>query len=198
MKLSPNKITAHNAGWRSLFRIRGSHRWPGVCEFRRSPMKLVFIALLPALLAGCVERDLADLARYDKAQLARYERYNRGSVSEAKRALEEVIDEARRNRGKFKHYYGAEWEVCLCYGRLALIAEHEGDPQSAQRYWDLAVDAQLQYQKDERKWGRANPRVDVLNEGSDVYERVSRDSIRNFLLGLEKDQQISWKLEHEK
>ena len=30
-----NKITAHNAGWRSQFRFAGSVSWPGVCEFRR-------------------------------------------------------------------------------------------------------------------------------------------------------------------
>ena len=29
----PNKITAHNAGWRSQFRFAGSVFWPGVCEF---------------------------------------------------------------------------------------------------------------------------------------------------------------------
>lgn len=32
----PNKITAHNAGWRSQFRFRGSPHRPGVCEFYRS------------------------------------------------------------------------------------------------------------------------------------------------------------------
>jgi hypothetical protein len=32
---SANKITAHNARSRTQFRIRGSRRWPGVCEFHR-------------------------------------------------------------------------------------------------------------------------------------------------------------------
>jgi hypothetical protein len=31
----PNKITPANAGGRPRFRFRGSHRWPGVAEFRR-------------------------------------------------------------------------------------------------------------------------------------------------------------------
>jgi len=31
----PNQITAHNAGWRLLFRYRGSRHRPGVCEFNR-------------------------------------------------------------------------------------------------------------------------------------------------------------------
>jgi hypothetical protein len=30
-----NKITLHNAGWRTQFRIRGSRHWPGVAEFHR-------------------------------------------------------------------------------------------------------------------------------------------------------------------
>jgi hypothetical protein len=29
----PNKITAHNAGWRIQFRFAGHVFWPGVCEF---------------------------------------------------------------------------------------------------------------------------------------------------------------------
>ncbi len=35
MNRAPNQITAHNAGWRSQFRIRGSRHRPGVCEFHR-------------------------------------------------------------------------------------------------------------------------------------------------------------------
>jgi len=31
----PNQITAHNAGWRILFRFAGSVFWSGVCEFWR-------------------------------------------------------------------------------------------------------------------------------------------------------------------
>ena len=34
-KKMPNKITAHNAGWRTQFRYRGSRHQPGVCEFCR-------------------------------------------------------------------------------------------------------------------------------------------------------------------
>jgi hypothetical protein len=32
---APNKITAHNAGWRSQFRFAGGVFWSGVCEFWR-------------------------------------------------------------------------------------------------------------------------------------------------------------------
>jgi hypothetical protein len=32
---SPNKITAHNAGWPSQFRFAVSVFWSGVCEFQR-------------------------------------------------------------------------------------------------------------------------------------------------------------------
>jgi hypothetical protein len=34
--ITPNKITAHNAGGPSQFRFAGSVFWPGVCEFHRS------------------------------------------------------------------------------------------------------------------------------------------------------------------
>jgi hypothetical protein len=32
MKRTDNKITAHNAGWRSQFRFAVSVLWPGMCE----------------------------------------------------------------------------------------------------------------------------------------------------------------------
>jgi len=32
---SPNQITAHNAGWRLLFRFAVGVFWSGVCEFQR-------------------------------------------------------------------------------------------------------------------------------------------------------------------
>jgi len=32
----PNKISAHNAGWRSQSRFAGNVFWSGVCEFWRS------------------------------------------------------------------------------------------------------------------------------------------------------------------
>jgi len=31
--MAANKITAHNAGWRSQFRFAGSVFWSSVCEF---------------------------------------------------------------------------------------------------------------------------------------------------------------------
>jgi hypothetical protein len=37
MSISPNQITAANAGWRTQFRFRGSRHRPGVAEFHRSP-----------------------------------------------------------------------------------------------------------------------------------------------------------------
>jgi hypothetical protein len=169
--------------------------WDGVWKLA---MKRVFIAVLSIALVGCVDRDQVDLARYNKTQLARYDRYDHGTIADAKQALHEIIADAQQNRGELKYFYGAEWEVCLCYGRLAIIAEHEGEQQSAQKYWDAAVEAQLQYQKDERAWARSNPGVRVPNQESDVYERVSPDAIRKFLAGLERDKQIAWKHENGK
>ena len=31
----PNKIAAHNAGWRSQFRFADGVLWPGMCELER-------------------------------------------------------------------------------------------------------------------------------------------------------------------
>lgn len=33
--LSPNKIAAHNAGWRLQFRFAGGVLWSGMCELGR-------------------------------------------------------------------------------------------------------------------------------------------------------------------
>ena len=35
--MTPNKITARNAGWASQFRFRGLRQWSGVREFYRWP-----------------------------------------------------------------------------------------------------------------------------------------------------------------
>ena len=37
--MTANKITAHNAGWRTQFRFAGSVFRPGVCEFWRWAVK---------------------------------------------------------------------------------------------------------------------------------------------------------------
>ena len=161
-------------------------------------MKTALLILLSIGLVGCVDRDKVALDRYNQAQLARYNRYEHGSISEAKKALQEILTEVQQYRGKLKYFYGAEWEACLTYRRLALIAEQEGDQQSAQKYWAAAVEAQLRYQKDEREWARSNPHVSVPNQDSDEYERIAPDAIRKFLAGLEKNKQISWKHENEK
>jgi len=36
--MMPNKIAAHNAGWRTQFRFAGSVFWSGVCELHRSAL----------------------------------------------------------------------------------------------------------------------------------------------------------------
>jgi hypothetical protein len=140
-----------------------------------------------------MNRDAAALKAYLQAQNERYNRYESGSVPEAKQALREIIAHAQEQRGKLKLFHGAEWETALCYGRLALIAESEKDLQAATNFWKTAVDAQLQYQKDERAWARSTPGVQVPNQNSEVYEATSPDAIRKFLLALETNKPAPWK-----
>jgi hypothetical protein len=126
-------------------------------------------------------------------QQQRYGRYESGSIPEAKQALHEIIACAQEHRGKLRLFYGAEWETALCYGRLALIAEQEKDFQAATNLWKAAVEAQLQYQKDERAWARSTPHVRVPNQESDVYEPVPADAIKKFLIGLEAKRTVAWR-----
>jgi hypothetical protein len=156
-------------------------------------MKSVFPILLCVLIIGCTSRDEAALRAYEAAQQQRYSRYDSGSVPEAKQALHEIIACAQEHRGKLKLFYGAEWETALCYGRLALIAEHEKDFQAATNLWKAAVYAQLHFQKDERAWARSNPHVQVPNQDSDVYEPVPADAIKKFLIGLEAKRTVAWR-----
>jgi hypothetical protein len=156
-------------------------------------MKITLFTLLCCLLVGCMNRDAAELKDYLEAQNERYTRYETGSVSEAKQALRDIIACAQEHRGKLRRFYGAEWETALCYGRLALIAEAEGDLPAATNYWVAAVDAQLLFQKDERAWTRSNPRVHVPDQDSDVYKSVTPDEIRGFLIGLETNTPIAWR-----
>ena len=155
-------------------------------------MKRAFPILLCVVLIGCADRDKAALKEYEKAQPQRYDRYDSGSIPEAKQALREIIAYAQEHRGKLKLFHGAEWETALCYGRLAMIAEHEKDFQAATNFWKSAVDAQLQYQKDERAWARSNPHVQVPNQESDFYEAVSADALKDSLIRLESHRTVAW------
>lgn len=156
-------------------------------------MKNALQILLCLLLVGCANQDAAALKAYLQAQDQRYKRYENGDVSEAKQALRELIACAQEHRGKLKLFHGAEWEVALCYGRLALIAESENDQQAATNLWKAAVDAQLQSQTEERAWARSTPHVQVPDQNSDVYTPVSPDAIKRFLIGLESNRPIAWR-----
>ena len=156
-------------------------------------MKNAFQILVCLLLIGCTNRDAAALKTYLQSQDERYKRYESGNVPEAKQALREIIAYAQEHRGKLKLFYGAEWEIALCYGRLALIAESENDQQAATNLWRAAVNAQLQFQKDERAWARSTPHVQVPDQTSDVYKAASPDAIRRFLTGLETNRPIAWR-----
>src|SRR5437764_175785 len=124
-------------------------------------VKSLFPIIFCVLIIGCTNRDEAALRAYEEAQQQRYSRYDAGDIPEARQALHDIIACAQENRGKLRLFYGAEWETSLCYGRLARIAEHEKDFQAATNLWKAAVDAQLQFQKDERAWARSNPNVRV-------------------------------------
>ena len=149
--------------------------------------------LVCVLLVGCKYQDAAALKAYLEAQDQRYKRYESGNIPEAKKALREIIVCAQEHRGKLRLFYGAEWEMALCYGRMALIAEQENDLQAATNLWMNAVDAQLQFQKDERAWARSTPNVRVPEQDSDDYKSVSADQLRNFLLKLEAKRTLAWR-----
>ena len=156
-------------------------------------MKNLYAILFCLILIGCTNRDAEALKTYMQAQEERYRRYESGNVAEAKQALDEIIACAEEHRGKLKLFYGAEWEIALCSGRLALIAESENDLQTATNLWKSAVDAQLQFQKDERAWARLTPNVRVPDQNSDVYKAVTPDDIRKFLTALETNKPTAWR-----
>lgn len=156
-------------------------------------MKNAFTVIVCFFLVGCTNHDAEALKAYLQAQNERYSRYETGSGPEAKQALREIIACAQEKRGKLKLFHGAQWETALCYGRLALIAESEQDFHAATNFWKAAVDAQLQYQKDERAWARSTSGVHVPNQNSDVYEVTSPDAIKKFLVALETNKPAPWK-----
>lgn len=156
-------------------------------------MKTSLLMLLCLTLAGCSHYHSLALKRYEDAQEGRFRRYVRGTRAEAKVAVREMIDVAEKHKGKLKQIYSHELEIALCYARLAVIAEAENEIEAAKGYWAAAVEAQLRFQKDQRLWARASPNVSYPGEDSDVYERVTAEQIRKFLLGLEKNQPFAWK-----
>jgi hypothetical protein len=65
MRTPSNKITAHNAGWRSQFRFADGVLWPGVCEFHRSASMRFSASILVVLLfaSGCATHHQAPTAK---------------------------------------------------------------------------------------------------------------------------------------
>lgn len=156
-------------------------------------MKATILMLVCVVLTGCSHYHSLALKRYNEAQDGRFRRYVRGTRSEAKIAVREMIAAAEKHKGKLKHVWSHELEIALCYARLAIIAEAENELETSKGYWTAAVEAQLRFQKDERLRARASPNVSYPEEDSDVYERVTAEQIRKFLLGLEKNQPFAWK-----
>jgi hypothetical protein len=164
-------------------------------------VRVVLAITLCLILCGCAKNDRFDRTAVDaylRTQDARYRRYTDGNISEAKKAVQEMLDCANENRGKFgKQYYVIEWEVALAYGRLALIAEQENEQETAGRLWKASVVAQLKYQRDQRMWARSERHVRVPNQDSDSYTTVSADSIRSFLVAQQRDHPVAWIKTHE-
>ena len=183
--------TRRTAALTSRRKTGASHR--GNFLEQTAAMKAILLMLVCVVLTGCSRYPSLALKRYEDAQEGRFRRYVRGTRSEAKIAVREMIDAAEKNKGKLKYRYSNELEIAICYARLAVIAEAENEIETAKGYWAAAVEAQLRFQKDQRHWARASPNVSYPDEDSDVYERVTAEQIRKFLLGLEKNQPFAWK-----
>jgi hypothetical protein len=118
-------------------------------------------ALLAAALAGCFfagclvggavvffrtvptsARTLA-LLSLDRTGNEAYVKYRYGSYAVAKAALLEHADNLTRSRtdGAMRTDAGADFDLALTYGRLALAAERVGESQDSARYMALATQA---------------------------------------------------------
>jgi len=156
----------------------------------------IFTLLLAVMFSvGCDDHDESALLGYFKVQNMRFEQYEHGNVEEAKQALNAIITEARSRRGTIGGYYGTEKDAGLAYGKLALIAEHQGEAATARDMWARATDAYLEGAKAERVWAKSNPNVYLPAGDYDDGRNRSHAQLRAFILKLEEGRRIAWQCE---
>jgi hypothetical protein len=136
-----------------------------------------WIVVTVSLLTGCTRKDVA--ASFLAEQDLRYDHYLRGSLPEAKQAVREMISAVESHREELKGKYRMEWDLTLCYARLAMIAEVEKDEAEAAALWNHAIDHCVRELKESKK----------------KQEKPQIDDIRKFVLALENNTStpVEWK-----
>jgi hypothetical protein len=114
-------------------------------------MRFLLIPVLLFVLTGCVserERFDRDMEQHYEVQCDRYYSvYASSDIEGAKKALDDVIalSLAEKNRARF--YWRFDIMIAFAQARLAVIAEHQGQKDEAERLFASASDYQVRGDK---------------------------------------------------
>ena len=151
-------------------------------------MKAAAFLVVTLTFSGCAYYNQAELNRFAKAQDEISKRYFLGDRAAAKKAAYDMIELETRIGKNLKLYHGSELDIALSYGRLAIIAEAEGNFSGALQLWDSAVGA----------WTKVED-ADLPQRRSNKTGLPDRDeviaSIRKAISELERDRLPRWKTE---
>lgn len=133
-------------------------------------MRVALVSALLILLTGCGDDDRArfnrDMLQHYEVPLHRYYAiYESSDIDGAKKALNDVIALSLAQKSKAKYYWPFDTQIAFAQARLAVIAEHQGQGQEAERLFASASAYMMRGEKamilDMQRDGNTN---DVSNE----------------------------------
>ena len=128
-------------------------------------MRVVLVSALLLSLTGCGDYERARftrdmLQRYEVACHRYYAIYESSDIEAAKKALNDVIALSLGEKSRAKYYWPFDTQIAFAQARLAVMAEHQGQKQEAERLFASASDYMMRGEKamslDVQKAGRTN------------------------------------------
>src|SRR5579863_6544561 len=144
-------------------------------------MRYVIVIMLLAVLCGCSSRK-----QFDRDMQQRYEVqcdkdlsvYESSDIEGAKKELHDIIDLSLAERNKARYYWRFNLLIADSQARLAIIAEHQGDTNEAQRLFASASDYMALQNKAFRQEMQRERNIYFAGEDTNSAVRMTPDQWR--------------------
>ena len=114
-------------------------------------MRVILVSALMLLLTGCdsgkVRFNRYMWQHYEVTCHRYYSIYWTSDIEDAKKSLYDLIDLSLAEQSKAKYYWPFDTNIAFAKARLALIAEHQGQKQEAERLFASASDYLMRGEK---------------------------------------------------
>jgi len=156
-------------------------------------MRVFLVSALLLLLTGCGDSERARFNRdmwqhYEVQCQGYYSTYESSDIEGAKKPLYDIIALSLAEKSKAKYYWPFDTQIAFAQARLAVIAEHQGHKQEAERLFASASDSMMRGEKamslDMRRDGSTN---DVGNE-----KAVTPDQWRKAVREIDARLHVKW------